>query len=297
MGVDAGEADDAALRRHGRPARQQAAAVAGEQGERRHRTDRVIDERARQPQRRIVAPFRIEVEPLEAVDRRLPVAPRQRRLRRIRVGDDTEPAEPPHVLDDVGGVAGQPVRRLAQTEREVVAVRRADLDAVDDEDAGSIRRRERRARAVAVIGDDDELQAGAGRRGGDLVDGAAAVRARRVDVDDAAGDGGRRDGEGRRPRRRAAPAARPARRAPRPRARPRPTLAVAARRDYIAVSAARPLTAAACGRRRWLRSVRSSPFVTRRRARRGARTRSAAVIRSWAWWRKTSWTSSCAPTI
>ena len=190
-----------APRGDGRPARQHAAAVVGEQGQRRHRADRIVDERARQPQRRIVAPRRVEVEPLEAVDRRLPVSPGQRRLRRIRVGDDTEAAEPPHVLDDVGRVAGQPIRRLAEAEREVVAVGRADLDAVDDEDAGSIRRRERRTCAVAVIGDDDEAQAGACRRGGNIVDGAAAVRARGVDVDGAAHAGGRRDGEGRRPRR------------------------------------------------------------------------------------------------
>ena len=64
----------------------------------------------------------------------------------------------------VGRIAGQPIWRLAQTEREVVSVGGADLDAVDDEDAGSIRRRQRQARAVAVIGDDDELQADACRR-------------------------------------------------------------------------------------------------------------------------------------
>ena len=52
----------------------------------------------------------------------------------------------------------------------------ADLDGVDAQHARSIRRRLRRARAVAVIGEDDELQSGARGRGRDLVDRAAAVR-------------------------------------------------------------------------------------------------------------------------
>ena len=46
-----------------------------------------------------------------------------------------------------------------------MAAGRADLDAVEAEHARAIRRRIGRARAVAVIGEDDELQPGAcGRR-------------------------------------------------------------------------------------------------------------------------------------
>ena len=43
-----------------------------------------------------------------------------------------------------------------------------ELDAVDRQHAAAIGRRVGRSRAVAVIGEDDELQAGAGGRGGDL---------------------------------------------------------------------------------------------------------------------------------
>ena len=44
----------------------------------------------------------------------------------------------------------------------------------------------RRPRAVAVVGDDDELQSGARRRGGDVIDRAGTIRTPGVDVDGAA---------------------------------------------------------------------------------------------------------------
>ena len=69
-------------------------------------------------------------------------------------------------LDDVARLAAQRIRRLRKSDRDVVTGLRAQLDGVDDEHAGSILRRVRCARAVAVIGQDDEVQPGPrGRRG------------------------------------------------------------------------------------------------------------------------------------
>ena len=96
--------------------------------------------------------------------------------------DDAESAEPPHVVDDVARFAAQRIRRLRQSDRDVMPRLRAQLDGVDDEHAGSILRRVRLARAVAVIGEDDELQAGPRRGRGDVVWRSGSVRAIGVDV-------------------------------------------------------------------------------------------------------------------
>ena len=98
---------------------------------------------------------------------------------------DAESAEPPHVLDDVARLAAERIRRRRHVERDVVAAVRADLDAVEAQHARSIRRRIGRARRVAVVGEDDELQAGARGGRGDLVGAAQAVGSIGVDVEDA----------------------------------------------------------------------------------------------------------------
>jgi hypothetical protein len=88
-----------------------------------------------------------------------------------------------------------------------VAARRADLDAVEAEDAGAVGRRVGDPRPVAVVGEDDEPQPGARGGGRDLVGGPAAVGAGGVDVDDA-GDrsvGMRRQRQARRRERHAGP--------------------------------------------------------------------------------------------
>ena len=63
--------------------------------------------------------------------------------------------------------------------------RRGDLDGVDAEHPTTICRRLRLARPVTVIGQHHELQTGPGRRFGNLIDGARAVRADGMDVNDA----------------------------------------------------------------------------------------------------------------
>src|SRR5262249_3072741 len=107
-----------------------------------------------------------------------------------------EPAEPSHVLDHIARLAGEAIRRRAwQPERNVVSTGSADLDGVNAEDAGSIRGRQRRACAVAVIRQDDELEPGARRGGGDFIGGAGAVRGGGVDVIGAVKDGWRREND------------------------------------------------------------------------------------------------------
>ena len=72
---------------------------------------------------------------------------------------NAESAKAMHILDDVFGRAGNRIRRRRQADRRVVAAGGVQLDAVDRQHAAAIRRRIGRARAVAVIGQDDELQA------------------------------------------------------------------------------------------------------------------------------------------
>ena len=98
---------------------------------------------------------------------------------------DAEAAEPLHVLDDVARFPAERIRRRRHVDRDVVAAGRADLDAVQAQHAGSVRRRIGHARGVAVVGEDDELQARPRGGRGDLVGAAQAVRSVRVDVQDA----------------------------------------------------------------------------------------------------------------
>ena len=84
---------------------------------------------------------------------------------RVRVRGDAETAEARDVLDDVARLPGQPIGRLPEAERDVVAAGRADLDSVDEQDAVDVPRRRRRPRAVAVVREHDEIEACArGRR-------------------------------------------------------------------------------------------------------------------------------------
>ena len=71
-------------------------------------------------------------------------------------------------------------------ERDVVTAGGADLHAVEAQHAGSVHRRVGGSRGVAVIGEHDERDAGACRRGRDLVGRAAAVGSVGVDVKNAA---------------------------------------------------------------------------------------------------------------
>ena len=77
-----------------------------------------------------------------------------------------EPAEPGDVFRD--GLCGPAERiwRARHVERDVVPLIRADLDGVQTEHAVDVRRRIGRTRRVAVIGQDDEREAGPRRGGG-----------------------------------------------------------------------------------------------------------------------------------
>ena len=49
--------------------------------------------------------------------------------------DDAEAAEPPDVFHDVARLSAQRIRRLWNPDRDVVSVRGAELDGIDDEHA------------------------------------------------------------------------------------------------------------------------------------------------------------------
>jgi hypothetical protein len=101
--------------------------------------------------------------------------------------DDAEAPKPSNVLRHVSGIPAEAIGRGGHVDREIVPARRADLDAVEHEHSGSVLRRLGRSDTVAVIRDDDELQPGTSRGGGDFVDRAGAIRARGVNVDRAGG--------------------------------------------------------------------------------------------------------------
>ena len=101
------------------------------------------------------------------------------------MGRDPESTQPLDVLDDVPRLSAERVRRGGHVEREVVAAGRADLHGIEAQHARPVRRRIRRAGAVSVIGEDDELQAGPRGRCRDVVGRAAAVGSIGVDVEDA----------------------------------------------------------------------------------------------------------------
>ena len=186
--------------------------------------------------------------------------------------DDAESAEPADVGDDVDGVAGQAIRGLPQAERDVVAVRGADLDTVDDQHAGAIGRREHRPRAVAVIGEDDEPRPA--RAAAAAISSIVPLPSDRVEWTWTA------------PRSRAGAAI-------------EKVAGIVVRGPGGAASAASATTASRSSAPD-SPSPRHAPTISsrpRRQSGRAARRGAQPVIRSWAWWRKTCWISSCAPTI
>jgi hypothetical protein len=98
------------------------------------------------------------------------------------MGRNAKPAEPSNICDNPRAVPTQRIRRWPRANRNVVPAVGADLDTVNAQHAVDVLGTIRRPRAVAMIGEDDEVQTGRprGRRYGRLV--ADAVRSRRVHV-------------------------------------------------------------------------------------------------------------------
>ena len=73
------------------------------------------------------------------------------------------------VLDDIARFASERIRRSRHVESDQMSAGRADLDAVETQDTRPIGRRIGRPGRVAVVGEHNELEAGARGDGGDLV--------------------------------------------------------------------------------------------------------------------------------
>jgi hypothetical protein len=99
---------------------------------------------------------------------------------------DPEASQPMDVLEHIARVACQAIRRLRQSERNQMAVRGADLDAVDEQHAVHVARRIGRARRVAVVGEHHEVEAGAMRGTGNPLGRSGAVGPHGVHVNRAA---------------------------------------------------------------------------------------------------------------
>jgi hypothetical protein len=95
---------------------------------------------------------------------------------------DAETPEPSHVFDHRLRTAGQRIRRRGHAKRRVVPAGGVELDRIERQHAAAICRGIWGAGAVAVIGEDDELQTRACRRFRDVIGRAAAVRPIGVDV-------------------------------------------------------------------------------------------------------------------
>ncbi len=104
----------------------------------------VPEERPRQSRPALVAPFAVGIQPLDAVDRNVPILPGELGTSRERVGGNPEAAQPGDVLRDRIGIAAERVRHRRQAERHIVSLVRADFDAVYTEHAVQVFRRLRR---------------------------------------------------------------------------------------------------------------------------------------------------------
>ena len=198
--VDAGHADDWPATGQRRPVGHRILEAREQTGQRFRRPDRIVQQSLEQSETRspprgcMHAPARIGVDPLDAFDGRVPVVPPELRLGRIRMRGNPEPAEPSHVLHDVARLTGERIRRRRHVEHDVVPAAGADLHAIETQHARSVNRRVGRPGPVAVIGEDDERDAGACRGRGYFVGRAPAVGSSGVNVEDA---GDRSVGRGR----------------------------------------------------------------------------------------------------
>jgi hypothetical protein len=181
-----GEPDHTPVLRDGVPLRERRVGTVEPGGNRLRAAPPIRRERARDAERSFVAPFAVGVQPFDGVEWQRPVAPAQLVFRRVGVRHDAEPSEPRHVVHHVARLARKAIRGAPEVQRPIVAAGGADLDRVDDEDAGPINRSVGLPRAVAVIHQHDELQPGASGGGCDLRRRAGAIRPDCVHVQAAA---------------------------------------------------------------------------------------------------------------
>ncbi len=99
---------------------------------------------------------------------------------------DRQTAEACDIVDDITCLAVQRIRRLRQSQRDDVPVAGADFDGVDAEYSGQVPGWFRLPGRIAMICQNDEVEAGASRRCRNLFDRAGAVRPTGVNVDGAA---------------------------------------------------------------------------------------------------------------
>ena len=90
--------------------------------------------------------------------------------------------EPAYIFDDRGRFSAERIRRLVHADRDVMTTIGTDFHRIDAQDTVEILRSVSQTSAVAVIGEDDEVQAGAGRGGSDGVLVACTVGSRGVDM-------------------------------------------------------------------------------------------------------------------
>ena len=182
--VGAGQPDHAPRRARAASHRASTAVRPIEQrGQRLRRPQRIRQQRARERHEELVAPFAVGVEPLEAVERRVPVAA-SCSDGRGEPGCAAMPKPPSRCTSSItsSGVPASGYGDGRQAERDVVPAGRCSPRRRRWTARRCDSRRLGRPRAVAVIGQDDELQAGARRRGRDRRRRAAAVRPIGVNV-------------------------------------------------------------------------------------------------------------------
>ena len=154
-----------------------------QRGDRSARAEGIGQQRDGHIEARLIAPGAVGVEPLEPIDRRGAIAPREGSARRVWMRREPEPALPPHIVDDLGRGTTEPVRRGAvEPQRHVVSTGGADLHRIDDEHRRAVTRGLGRSRRITVVGDDDEVEASVCGRTSDVIDRSRAVGAVRVDV-------------------------------------------------------------------------------------------------------------------
>src|SRR5205085_4334620 len=106
--------------------------------ERLRRPERVGGQRPQQVGWRLVPPLAVAVQPLEAVERRVPGGPLEFALRRAGMSDDRKSSEPMDVVHHITAFAAERKRDLVQTKRDDMSAIGADFHRVEYKDVAAI---------------------------------------------------------------------------------------------------------------------------------------------------------------